>query len=214
MSKKMLTLITLLVIATLALTACKNPRAERPGNALLFWTWGDKTLPQTLELQCVGGGLETTVEGTVYPCPGTGSALPPTAPGDGPKAPQTSLKYDESACGASCLAPGQTSLIAPEFRYGNIAPDDAMLKSTWQKIVDQAKLAGITVSNGPTMDDHQAWLVLAPRSCGRPSDVSEVLNVYAPSSTLGTYIQVPFDRNVAPRTQNTWQCKVQAVPVH
>lgn len=58
------------VVAALFLTGCNNPRAERPGVFYLPWTWGDKTLKQSLEEGCRGGAISTVIDGSTYPCPG------------------------------------------------------------------------------------------------------------------------------------------------
>ncbi|MEK7528001.1 MAG: hypothetical protein AAB574_03215 [Patescibacteria group bacterium] len=80
--KKITFVLSLLVTAALLLTGCNNPRAAAPAG-FWPWTWGDKTLEQSLEDSCVGGATSVVIDGSTYPCPGTTTDNPPT---DGPTA--------------------------------------------------------------------------------------------------------------------------------
>jgi len=67
--------IRLVCALSLLLAACNNPRAEEPAS-FWPWTWGDKTLAQSLEEGCAGGATETIIDGSTYPCVATEPADP------------------------------------------------------------------------------------------------------------------------------------------
>ena len=74
--KRSILLVTLLLIVSILLTGCNNPRAENEAQWYLPWTWGDKTLQQSIEEGCQGGAISTSIAGSVYPCPSTTSDAP------------------------------------------------------------------------------------------------------------------------------------------
>lgn len=78
MSKKLYSTLAILAILALALSACANPTAKTEGVWYFPWTWGDKTLDQTLGEMCVLGGQSAIVNGVTYPCPNAST----TAGGD------------------------------------------------------------------------------------------------------------------------------------
>lgn len=69
MNKKLYGSLAILAILALMLSACANPTAKAEGVWYLPWTWGDKTLEQTLGEMCVLGGQSAIVNGVTYPCP-------------------------------------------------------------------------------------------------------------------------------------------------
>lgn len=78
-TKKFLPMMMALVIVIL-LTGCNNPRAQEPSKWYLPWTWGDKTLKQSLEEGCQGGALTTNIGGSTYPCLGYATAPSQSTP--------------------------------------------------------------------------------------------------------------------------------------
>jgi hypothetical protein len=65
-----------LLIVSILLAGCNNPRAESEAKWYLPWTWGDKTLEQSLQEGCRGGAITTTIAGSVYTCPSTPTDTP------------------------------------------------------------------------------------------------------------------------------------------
>ena len=73
-----------LLIVSILLAGCNNPRAESEAKWYLPWTWGDKTLEQSLQEGCRGGAITTTIAGSVYTCPSTPTNTPTATPTETP----------------------------------------------------------------------------------------------------------------------------------
>jgi hypothetical protein len=68
--KKMF-VVCVVLLSVVTLTGCNNPRAQEASKWYKPWTWGDKTLEQSLEEGCREGALYTEIDGSTYRCPGT-----------------------------------------------------------------------------------------------------------------------------------------------
>lgn len=93
MRKKSLVMLVLILALGLTLSGCNNPRAEKQGVWYNPFSWGDRTLEESLAKGCRGGALSTTIGGSTYQCGNSPAPAPAPANsslwGTAGQAPQT-----------------------------------------------------------------------------------------------------------------------------
>lgn len=82
MRKNQFVKLFVVLAAGILLAACQNPRAESEGVWYFPWTWGDRTLAQTLTERCTGGATSTQVGSEQYACPDSNQAQVKANEGD------------------------------------------------------------------------------------------------------------------------------------
>lgn len=188
MNAKFLRTILVAVFFTLLLAGCNNPRAESP-SGFWPWTWGDKTLAQSLENGCQGGALSTTIDGSTYQC--TSIPTPCTTNcGDQP-APVANPPYTwtESTCVTLGTEMGLTltSLKEGDF-YACVYSGSIVPINIPAGILADVDRGGIKVATGPvyTESSHvtfRPWDGSLEEACAQVKNLSDFGQLQNPKFT-------------------------------
>ena len=188
MNKKMLLVVTLLVLVSFMLTACNNPRAEKPGN-FWPWTWGDKILEQSLQEGCIGGATSTVIDGSTYTCPGIVQAPPPSPEPVVTATPEDILVITWNPCEQGANPELQ---IEPLVENGETVPDAFMGLDLNRSEVNSGMKYSLYLSSTAYAQFFNAWDGMTRDAKGQGTFESTAYTVWCMSSNYRAEISGRF----------------------